>query len=78
MKSFHRTQLMLEEWHYRYLKNTAEREDRSLSEILRDILSKYINERDSTRRSSLKEIDGIGADEKASGRDHDKWLYGKV
>ena len=78
MKSLHRTQLMLEEWHYRYLKNTAEREDRSLSEILRDILSKYINERDSTRRSSLKEIDGIGADEEASGRDHDKWLYGKV
>lgn len=74
MKSLHRTQLMLEEWHYRYLKNVAEREDKSLSGILRDILSKHIDEHDSTR-SRLKEIAGIGADEEASGRDHDKWLY---
>ena len=76
MKSLHRTQVMLEEWHYEYLKNVAEREDKSFSEILRDILSKYIDERDSVR-SRLKEIDGIGADEKASGRDHDRWLYWK-
>lgn len=76
MKSLHRTQVMLEEWHYRYLKNAAEREDKSLSEMLRDILSKYIDERDSVQ-SHLKEIAGIGADEEASGRDHDRWLYGK-
>ena len=76
MKLLHRTQLMLEEWHYEYLKNAAEREGKSLSEILRDILSKYIDERDSAQ-SHLREIAGIGADEEASGRDHDKWLYWK-
>jgi metal-responsive CopG/Arc/MetJ family transcriptional regulator len=65
---------MLEQWHYEYLKNAAEQEGKSLSEILRDILSKYINESDSTR-SQLKEIAGIGTDEEASGREHDKWLY---
>lgn len=76
MKSLHRTQVMLEEWHYRYLKNAAEREDKSFSETLRDILSKYIDERDSDQ-CRLEEIAGIGADEEASGRNHDKWLYRK-
>ena len=74
MKSLHRTQVMLAEWHYEYLKNAAEREGKSLSEMLRNILSKYIDERDSARKH-LKEIAGIGADEEASGRDHDRWLY---
>jgi metal-responsive CopG/Arc/MetJ family transcriptional regulator len=74
MKSLHRTQVMLKEWHYRYLKNAAEQESKSLSEILRNILSKYIDENESTQKH-LKEIAGIGADMEASGRDHDRWLY---
>jgi metal-responsive CopG/Arc/MetJ family transcriptional regulator len=76
MSSLHRTQIMLEKWHYEYLKNTAERQDKSLSEIIRNILSQYINESDSAQ-SRLKEIAGIGVDEEACGRDHDRWLYGK-
>ena len=74
MRSLHRTQLMLEDWHYEYLKNAAEREGKSLSEMLRDILSKYIDER-GTALKHLSEIAGIGADDEASGRDHDRWLY---
>jgi len=74
MKLLHRTQVMLEEWHYKYLKSAAERQGRSLSEVLRDILSKYVDERGTGPRR-LKEIAGIGADEEASGRDHDRWLY---
>ncbi|MBE0430516.1 MAG: hypothetical protein IBX67_01685 [Dehalococcoidia bacterium] len=67
---------MLEKWHYEYLKNAAERQDKSLSEVIRDILSEYVNESGSAQ-SRLKDIAGIGVDEEAFGRDHDKWLYGK-
>ena len=76
MRTLHRTQVLLEDWHYAYLKNTAERDGRSLSEILREILSKYIKEGGSTRQR-LEEIAGIGADDEASGREHDRWLYQK-
>ena len=72
--ALHRTQLLLENWHYEYLKNTAEKEDKSISEILREVLSKYIG---SPSKEHLEEIAGIGADEEVSGRDHDRWLYRK-
>ncbi len=77
MGSLHRTQVLLEDWHYAYLKNAAERDGRSLSEILRGILSEYIG-KCSANRKRLEDIAGIGADEEVSGREHDRWLYQKT
>jgi len=76
MGTLHRTQVLLEDWHYTYLKNAAERDGKSLSEILREILSEYVKEGGSARKR-LEEIAGIGTDEEASGREHDRWLYQK-
>ncbi len=76
MGALHRTQVLLEDWHYAYLKNAAERDGKSLSEVLRGILGEHIKKDDSARKR-LEEIAGIGADEEASGREHDKWLYQK-
>lgn len=71
----HRTQILLEEWQYEGLKALAEREGVSLSYMVRRILTKQLGPR-SPRRKGLQAIAGIGRDKKASGRDHDRWLYG--
>ena len=74
MSSYHRTQLLLEDWQYRALKSLAEREGASLSGMVRRLLTAQIRPR-SSRRRSLQEIAGIGQDPKAFGKDHDRWLY---
>jgi hypothetical protein len=76
MGSLHRTQVLLEDWHYEYLKSIAQRDSKSLSEVLRDILSEYIRKGDFAR-NPIEGIAGIGIDEEASGREHDRWLYAK-
>lgn len=73
--SYHRTQLLLESWQYSALKALAEREGVSISDLVRGILSRRLRPR-STRRRGLQAVAGIGRDRKASGRDHDRWLYG--
>ena len=75
MSSYHRTQLLLEPWQYGALKAFAEREGVSISDMVRRILSRRLRPR-STPRRGLQRIAGIGRDRKASGRDHDRWLYG--
>ena len=75
MASYHRTQLLLEPWQYGALKALAEREGVSISDTVRRILSRRLRPR-STRRRGLQAMAGIGRDRKASGRDHDRWLYG--
>ena len=72
--SYHRTQLLLEPWQYSALKALAEREGVSISDLVRRILSRRLRPR-STRRG-FRAMAGIGRDRKASGRDHDRWLYG--
>lgn len=70
-----RTQMLLEEWQYQTLRARAEREGRSISEVVREILRVSL-ERPSTRKSKLTSIEGVGADASASGRGHDGYLYG--
>lgn len=75
MASYHRTQLLLEPWQYGALKALAEREGVSISGMVRRILSRRLRPR-SSRRRGLQAMAGIGRDRKASGRNHDRWLYG--
>jgi hypothetical protein len=75
MAAYHRTQLLLEPWQYGALKALAEREGVSISDLVRRILDRRLRPR-SARRQGLKAVAGIGRDRKASGRDHDRWLYG--
>ena len=76
MGTYHRTQVLLEEWQYRTLKRMAEGEGVSLSDMLRQILTSHFRP-STSRRKGLQAIAGIGQDQKASGKDHDRWLYGQ-
>jgi hypothetical protein len=75
MGAYHRTQILLEPWQYGALKTLAQREGVSISDMVRRILTRQLRARRSEQRG-LQEIAGIGRDRKASGRDHDRWLYG--
>jgi len=75
MASYHRTQVLLERWQHAALKSLAEREGVSVSDLVRRILSRRLRPRPSSRKG-LAAIAGIGRDRGATGRDHDRWLYG--
>lgn len=70
----HRTQILLEEWQYQALRARAEREGRSLSDLVREILGGALSDR--ARSRGLADIEGVGEDPGAYGRDHDSLLYG--
>ena len=71
----HRTQLLLEDWQYEALRGRAEREGRSLSALVRDILGASLTASSPAARKSLDAIAGIGEDTVAHGEDHDQYLY---
>ena len=75
MASYHRTQVLLEAWQHAALKTLAAREGVSISDLLRRILSRRLRPRPSGRKG-LASIAGIGRDRSATGRDHNRWLYG--
>ena len=70
----YRTQIMLEEKQYEFLKRLSQGKKKSMSRVLREILDSYSKK---TKNFPLMSISGIGDDPFVSGRDHDKWLYGK-
>ncbi len=70
----HRSQIIFEERHYNLLKNLAEREGKSISQVLREMVDSYMQK---TGIFSINQIEGIAEDESAYGEDHDRWLYGK-
>ena len=72
----HRTQLLLEEWQYEALRARAEREGRSLSALIREILHISLAPSSPASRRGLEEIKGIGEDAGVYGKDHDRYLYG--
>lgn len=76
--SKHRTQISLDEWQYESLKARAEREDRSLSDMVREAVTEYLVDETAGRvtRRRLPDIRGIGSDPQVSGEDHDRVLYG--
>jgi predicted DNA-binding ribbon-helix-helix protein len=70
----HRTQIIFEERHYSLLKTLAEKESKSISQVLREMVDSYTQK---TGVFSINQIEGIAEDTSAYGEDHDKWLYGK-
>lgn len=73
----HRTQLLLEDWQYEMLKARAERERRSLADVVREILTRALEEPD--RRGGprgISELAGIVNEPDVSGRNHDDIVYG--
>jgi len=71
-----RTQILLDDWQYEALKARAQREGRSMSALLRQILAAHLG-KSSARAPRLADIRAVGKDRTARGRDHDRFLYAK-
>lgn len=71
-----RTQILLEEWQYERLKVMAEGQGKSLSGLVRELLTPRLRPASSRPGGGLRAIEGAGADATATGRRHDRWLYG--
>ena len=71
----HRTQLLLEEWQYEALRGRAEREGRSLSALVREILHASLTMAEPVPGRRLGTIEGIGEDAASYGAEHDVHLY---
>lgn len=73
----HRTQIQLEEWQYEALVREAESAGTSLAQLVRTAVSQYLEgQRRAPGSRELSRIAGIAEDAGATGRDHDRLLYG--
>jgi len=73
----HRTQILLEQWQYETLRSRAEREGRSLSSLIRELLRTSLVHTGSQSGAGLDAMEGVGEDSAAYGDNHDRYLYGR-
>lgn len=75
----HRTQISLDDWQYQVLLDESRRMKKSLSSLIRDMISeKFAVKPSVTGNDTLYDIVGIGASgQTTTARDHDAVLYGK-
>ena len=71
----HKTYIILEDWQYETLRSLAERERRSISALVRELLASHLAGHYETARQRLTAIEGIGADAHVTGQEHDTFLY---
>ena len=76
MHNMHRAQVLIENWQYEALKAKAAKDGRSISELLREILTQHLGGETGVERPGLADIEGLANDPGASGREHDDFLYG--
>lgn len=73
----HRTQLSLERWQYEALKARARQEGRSLSALVREILTAHLEAGAGRAARRLEEVAGIAEGPADLGAQHDRYLYGQ-
>jgi hypothetical protein len=71
----HKTYVVLEDWQYEALQTLAEQEHRSISDLVRKMLTRYLVGNHEIARERLAAMEGIGADAHAISQDHDVFLY---
>jgi plasmid stability protein len=71
----HKTHVVLEDWQYEALRTLAAQEQRSISALVREMLTQHLAENHETARQRLAAMEGIGADAHATGKEHDTFLY---
>jgi len=71
----HKTNVFLEDWQYETLRSLAAQEQRSISALVREVLTRYLSRDPGTAQQRLTTIEGIGADSQAAGREPDDFLY---
>lgn len=67
-----RIQIDLEKWQYEVLRAKAELDDRSISDLVCEILRETLIQ---SGRGRLQEMEGVGTDSVACGRSHDRFLF---
>ncbi len=70
-----KTHVLLEDWQYEALQSLAVREQRSISALVREVLTSHLAAPHETARQRLAAMEGLGADAQATGQDHDTFLY---
>jgi hypothetical protein len=70
----HRTQILLDEWQYDALKARADREGRSISSLLRDMVSLHLGRREGEK---LELMEGVAEGPPDLAAEHDRYLYGE-
>lgn len=71
----HKANVFLEDWQYEALQVLAAQEHRSISALVREMLTSHLAVHPETARQRLAAMEGIGADTHATGQDHDTVLY---
>jgi plasmid stability protein len=71
----HKTHVVLEDWQYEALRTLAAQEQRSISALVREMLTQHLTENQATTRQRWAAMEGIGADAHATGQEHDAFLY---
>lgn len=71
-----RAQMILDDWQIDALRARAGRAGRSISAIVRDILTKHLERERGDRRKKLERIAGIVGGGPDDAEDHDEVLYG--
>ena len=71
----HKTYVVLENWQYEALRTLAAQEHRSISDLVREMLTRHLAGHREMARQRLAAMEGIGADAHATGQDHDALLY---
>ena len=70
-----RTRIQLDDVQYEDLKAMAKREGKSLSCLIREAVSAFIRKRNRRTGGRLSDIEGIGEDADATGREQNRFLY---
>jgi hypothetical protein len=70
-----RTQISLEDWQYENLKTISQENGKSLSAVIREMVTSCIEE--SSPPATLDSICALGEDPTGYGKDHDKLLYNR-
>lgn len=70
-----RTQIILESWQYDTLKALSEKRGESLSFVVREAIGAYLAQAGTSAERGIEDIEGIGEDDEATGREHDRFAY---
>ncbi len=72
-----RTNISIKKWQYEYLRERAEREDKSMSELIRNLIEQSAKkEQKQQGTDAIHDVVGIGSSgESDIARDHDQTLY---
>ena len=73
----HSAQILLEEWQFEALKAASEQKGRSVSHLVREILTKHFSDQGDSSRDPLSSIEGVADEPGSYGRNHDEVLYSR-